>query len=164
LIALGALQIGWGAFVVPVLNAQAGSDLAERMRDRELAKKILQEFDSVAAQSPIPLFVFGGITILLGVAALRLGPPKERKVRIEEIRRLAEDLPMSAMPPDFGELEPVCEAPRPKFVADWMDWSVWRERRTGQIWLLQSGGVANAAVWYGPGNPNALNDLLNENI
>jgi hypothetical protein len=68
-----------------------------------------------------------------------------------DITRVSEHLPRSATAPEMAKLERICSTGCPGEVCDWMSLTLWRDRRTGAVWVQASGGVAGVEMWFGPG-------------
>ncbi|MBC7785334.1 MAG: hypothetical protein H7144_15990 [Burkholderiales bacterium] len=75
----------------------------------------------------------------------------DRKV-VSGIGELIQQLPLATTWPDRTLLRCVSKSSTPMGACDWMSWSLWQDEDNGEIWIFYSGGIANVALCYGPGD------------
>ena len=75
-----------------------------------------------------------------------------REVPAPEIERVAHNLSRSAAPPPVKRLRCIRRSARPAAVADWMNWTLWQDKHSGEVWVRCTGGVTDVDAWFGPGD------------
>jgi hypothetical protein len=82
-----------------------------------------------------------------------------RRVSAAEIERVSQQLPRAGAAPEAKNLACVCASHDAVAVADWMQWSIWQDKRDGQVWMHCTGGIAGIDAWFGPGDPSVVAGL-----